>query len=128
MKLHCMQLVSETDVLSTSYEQAEYIASLVARLKVCIAKQLADMEQSKLEAEMVQDMSHISQAAVYAGNLTVDDVVYVKDNLFRCDYSYDWQIGWTCSGTQEEGRVKEKVRFSLEPDGALVFKFLKLEL
>ncbi|WP_024850888.1 hypothetical protein [Hydrogenovibrio kuenenii] len=127
MKLHCAQLAGETDVLLSSSEQTEYLASLLNKLKSCITYQLAEMDKSKLEAEMVQDMSHISQAAVYAGNLTVDNIDWVKDNLFRCDYSYDWQIGWTCSGTQEEGRVNEKVRFSLEPDGSLKFKFLKLE-
>lgn len=128
MKLHCPQLAGETDVLLSSSEQAEYVSSLLNKLKSCITNQLAEMEKSRLEAEMVQDMSHISQAAVFAGNLTVDDVTYIKDNLFRCDYSYDWQIGWTCSGTQEAGRVNEKVRFSLESDGSLKFKFLKLEL
>lgn len=127
MKLHCPQLAGESDVLLSSAEQADYLASLTQKLKSSISKALDAMDKSQLEAEMVQDMTHISQAAVYAGNLTVDDVVYVKDNLFRCDYSYDWQIGWTCSGTQEEGRVKEKVRFSLEPDGTLKFKFLKLD-
>ncbi|MDG6772795.1 hypothetical protein QCB45_00450 [Thiomicrorhabdus sp. ZW0627] len=83
---------------------------------------------SELQSEFVQDMSHISQAASFAGNMTVDDVVYLKDNLYRCDYSYDWQIAWTCSGTQESGRVKEKVRFTVDDNGELHFKFLKLDI
>lgn len=77
--------------------------------------------------DFVQDMTHISQAATYSGNIAVDDVVYLKDNLYRCDYSYDWSIAWTCSGTQEAGRVKEKVRFTVEPNGELNFKFLKFD-
>ena len=75
----------------------------------------------------VQDMSHISQAANYAGNLEVDSIVHLKESLYRCEYSYDWAIGWTCSGTQEAGRVKEKVRFTLNENGELDFKFLKLD-
>ncbi|GAB6070060.1 hypothetical protein JCM30760_11570 [Thiomicrorhabdus hydrogeniphila] len=78
--------------------------------------------------DFVQDMSHISQAAHYEGNMLVDHIEYIKDNIFRCDYSYDWAIGWTCSGTQEAGRVKEKVRFSLSENGELDFKFLKLDV
>lgn len=78
--------------------------------------------------DFVQDMSHISQAANYSGNIAVDDIVYLKDNLYRCDYSYDWAIAWTCSGTQESGRVKEKVRFTVGDKGELEFKFLKLEM
>jgi len=78
--------------------------------------------------EFVQDMSHISQAACYAGNIQVDNIEYLKDNLYRCDYSYDWSIAWTCSGTQEAGRVKEKVRFTLDEPNVLNFKFLKLEV
>ena len=78
--------------------------------------------------DFVQDMSHISQAANYAGNIAVDKVEYLKDDLYRCDYSYDWAIAWTCSGTQEAGRVKEKVRFTLSENGELIFKFLKLDL
>jgi len=77
--------------------------------------------------EFVQDMSHISLAANYSGNMAVDGVIFLKDNLYRCDYSYDWAIGWTCSGTQEAGRVSEKVRFTVEENGDLMFKFLKLE-
>ncbi len=75
----------------------------------------------------VQDMTHISQAANYAGNIKVDHIEYLKDNLYRCDYSYDWAIAWTCSGTQESGRVKEKVRFNLADNGVLNFKFLKFD-
>lgn len=78
--------------------------------------------------DFVQDMTHISLAANYAGNIEVDAIIHVKDNLFRCDYSYDWAIGWTCSGTQEAGRIQEKVRFRLSPKGELEFKFLKLEI
>ncbi|MDX1352887.1 MAG: hypothetical protein R3254_07735 [Thiomicrorhabdus sp.] len=77
--------------------------------------------------DFVQDMSHISQAANYAGNIAVDGVSHLKDDLYRCNYSYDWAIAWTCSGTQEAGRVKEKVRFTLNPQGELEFKFLKLD-
>lgn len=77
--------------------------------------------------EFVQDMSHISTAATYAGNITVDQVEYLKENLYRCDYSYDWAIAWTCSGTQEAGRVKEKVRFTLSDNGELEFKFLRFD-
>lgn len=77
--------------------------------------------------EFVQDMSHISQAANYAGNIKVDEVMHIKENLYRCDYSYDWAIAWTCSGTQEAGRVKEKVRFTIEEGNVFTFKFLKLE-
>lgn len=77
--------------------------------------------------DFVQDMSHISQAANYSGNIQVDEILHLKDNLYRCDYSYDWSIAWTCSGVQEGGRVKEKVRFTLEPNGELQFRFLKLD-
>lgn len=128
MQLHCPQLAGESDVLAAASDQTDYLTAITAKLRQCINKQLAEMDKATLEAEMVQDMTHISQAAVFSGNLTVDAVEYLKDSLFRCDYSYDWQIGWTCSGTQEAGRVNEKVRFSLEPDGTLKFKFLKLDL
>lgn len=74
----------------------------------------------------VQDMSHISPAANYTGNISVDQVEYLKDNLYRCDYSYDWAIAWTCSGTQEAGRITEKVRFTLDDTGEIHFKFLLL--
>lgn len=77
--------------------------------------------------DFVQDMSHISQAANYTGNMRVDAIKQIKDDLYRCDYSYDWAIAWTCSGTQEAGRVNEKVRFTLSPNGELDFKFLKLD-
>ena len=95
---------------------------------------LAEVLQSKLNPligdyseAFVQDLSHISQAANYAGNLAVDQVEYLKNNLYRCDYSYDWSIAWTCSGTQDAGRVQEKVRFTVAEDGTLQFQFLKFD-
>jgi hypothetical protein len=78
--------------------------------------------------EFVQDLTHISMAANFSGNLSVLRVECLKDNLFRCHYGYDWSIAWTCSGTQESGRVEEKVRFTVNPDGVLDFKFLKLDV
>lgn len=93
------------------------------RLKTLISTALPEFEQTFL-----QDLSHISQAASFAGEMTIDDVIYLKDNLYRCDYSYNWQIAWTCAGTQESGRVAEKVRFTLDQNGEVAFKFLKLEV
>lgn len=93
-----------------------------AQLQIEIQQALADMENA-----FVQDLSHISTAANYAGNMAVEQVVYLKEKLFRCDYAYDWAIGWTCSGTQEAGRIKEKVRFVFDPEtGEVEFKFLQL--
>lgn len=80
-----------------------------------------------LEDSFIQDLSHISTAAIYSGGLQVDSVEFLKDNLYRCDYSYDWDIAWTCSGTQESGRVNEKVRFILDEEGVIEFKFLNLK-
>lgn len=92
-----------------------------------VLKALIDKHIESMQDAFVQDLNHISTAAVYAGNLAVDEVVHLRDNLYRCDYSYDWHIAWTCSGTQEAGRVREKVRFNVDGD-RLDFKFLKLEI
>lgn len=97
--------------------------AVLLQIKTLLNQQIANYSD-----DFVQDMSHISQAAHYEGNMLVDHIEYLKDNLFRCDYSYDWAIGWTCSGTQEAGRVNEKVRFSLSENGELHFKFLKLDV
>ena len=100
--------------------QGETLSEL---LKIVLSENL-----SELESDFVQDLSHISQAASFVGEMTIDSVVHLKDNLYRCDYSYNWQIAWTCSGTQEAGRVKEKVRFTVSDDGEIEFKFLKLDV
>lgn len=75
--------------------------------------------------EFVQDLSHISEAAIYEGNIAIDVIEHLSDDLYRCVYSYDWAIAWTCSGTQEAGRVQEKVRFMVDSDGVAHFKFLQ---
>lgn len=113
--------------MKATFEELQDIAiqhndEMAMQLKTVIHSHLSDMEEA-----FIQDMSHISQAANFAGEMAVDDVIYLKDNLYRCDYSYGWQIAWTCSGTQESGRTKEKVRFTLADDGEIEFKFLKLD-
>ena len=107
------------------------LAGLVGLPNETISQKLKDSLSSCIKnysEDFVQDMSHISQAANYAGNIAVDEIVHLKDNLYRCDYSYDWAIAWTCSGTQEAGRVKEKVRFTVNDNGELDFKFLQLDM
>ncbi len=111
------------------------ILSELANIEISNGTELAGLLKTKLNSvvenysdDFVQDLSHISQAANYSGNIQIDAVECLKDNLYRCDYSYDWAIAWTCSGTQESGRVSEKVRFTLDDNGELDFKFLKLEL
>lgn len=107
------------------------LANLTVEHGEVVAKKIQDKLSLVVENytdDFVQDLSHISQAANYSGNINVDQIEHLKDNLYRCDYSYDWAIAWTCSGTQEAGRVKEKVRFTLDDSGELTFKFLKLEL
>jgi len=104
---------------NTTIEQGE---ALTGVLKAVLNDHLDELEDA-----FIQDLSHISQAACFSGGLAIDNVVYLKDSLYRCDYGYDWQIAWTCSGTQEAGRVKEKVRFTVADNGEITFKFLKLE-
>lgn len=91
----------------------------------------------ELEPKFIQDLSHINPAARYAGEMKVDEVEFLKSvktrsdsetYLFRCHYSYNWEIGWTCSGTSESGRVHEKVRVQLAPNGELEILFLKLDV
>lgn len=79
--------------------------------------------------DFVQDLSHLSMAARYAGNMQVDQVLYLQGDCYRCDYHYDWSIAWTCSGTQDEsGQVSEKVRFNFDLTTAEAnFKFLKFD-
>jgi len=110
------------------------IISEMASDSIQHGREVAEQLGTKLNAiienytdDFVQDMSHISQAANYSGHIRVDQVLHIKDNLYRCDYSYDWAIAWTCSGTQESGRVSEKVRFTIEPNGEVEFKFLTFE-
>ena len=88
--------------------------------------EVLNSQRAVLEDVFIQDLSHISAAAKYNGGLQIDAVTHLKDRLYRCDYSYDWDIAWTCSGTQESGRVSEKVRFTVDEDGVLTFKFLNL--
>ncbi|MDG6778180.1 hypothetical protein QCB44_05620 [Thiomicrorhabdus sp. zzn3] len=106
-----------------AHEKMEHGEVQAAQLKGLIQSVMPEMEQA-----FVQDLSHISTAAVYAGNMAVDRIEHLRDNLYRCDYSYDWHIAWTCSGTQEAGRVTEKVRFTLNDGGEVEFKFLKFDV
>jgi hypothetical protein len=105
----------------------EEVIDLTTAMGVELITQALNQQSTQFEQALIQDLSHISTAAIYAGNLVVDAVVHLKGDLYRCEYSYDWQIGWTCSGTQEAGRVREKVRFTLNETGRLSFKFLKLD-
>lgn len=113
MKITLSQLENATLKLSSEDENL---------LQKTISEVLPDFEE-----EFVQDLTHVSPAAAYKGNMTIDRIEHLKDNLYRCEYSYDWEIAWTCSGTQEAGREKEKVRFTVNNESELDFKFLKLD-
>lgn len=114
-----MQIQRDTLKKATVVHGAEHESFLQSTIST-----LLDQYQD----DFIQDLSHISTAANFSGDMQVDKVEYLKDNLYRCDYSYNWSIAWTCSGTQEAGRVNEKVRFLFDPEaGTLQFKFLKLD-
>lgn len=103
------------------------LAVPTSELTVETIKSILSSNLSSMESEFVQDMSHISPAAGYKGNMTIDNIEHIRDDLFRCEYSYEWEIAWTCSGTQENGRVTEKVRFTVSATGNVEFKFLKFD-
>jgi hypothetical protein len=81
----------------------------------------------ELEHDLVQDLSHISHFANYMGGMALDAVIYQKDNLYRLDYHYPWEINWSCADQIEQGVMNDKVRFTLAEDGEVHFKLLKLD-
>ena len=93
-------------------------------------KQLQQVFQADLEAlkpALNQDLSHISHFANPTGDIHLDQVERVKDNLFILHYRLGWQINYSCADQTESGELKEKLRFTLDPDGTVSFKILKLD-
>ena len=93
-------------------------------------EQLLQTFQADLEAlkpALNQDLSHISHFANPTGEIHLDQVEKVKDNLFILHYRFGWQINYSCADQTESGELKEKLRFTLDPDGTVTFKILKLD-
>lgn len=81
----------------------------------------------EIDHELVQDLSHISHFANYVGGMTAETVTYQKDNLYKLDYTYKWEINWSCADQMEEGVINDKIRFTLADNGEVEFKILKLD-
>ncbi|MGC9386892.1 MAG: hypothetical protein ACP5D0_08100 [Hydrogenovibrio sp.] len=90
-------------------------------LLACLTERLPELEQ-----DLVQDLSHISHFAHYAGGMVLDAVIYQNDNLYRLDYHYPWEINWSCADQMAQGVMNDKVRFTLTEDGEVHFKWLTL--
>ncbi|QBZ82939.1 hypothetical protein GHNINEIG_00980 [Hydrogenovibrio crunogenus] len=90
-------------------------------LKTVLNKHIAEIDK-----ELVQDLSHISHFATYPGGMTVEKVVFQKDNLYRMDYSYPWEMNWSCADQVDEGLIHDKVRFTVSGTGEIHFKLLVL--
>jgi len=100
----------------------EHGAQLADTLKTVLIAHLTELEH-----ELVQDMTHISHFANYHGGMEFIQVSHQKDNLYKLDYSYPWEINWSCADQMEEGVMQEKVRFTLSDRGEIEFKLFKLE-
>lgn len=90
-------------------------------LKAVLEKHIAEIDTG-----LVQDLSHISHFATYSGGMTVEKVEYQKDNLYRMDYSYPWEMNWSCADQVDEGLIHDKVRFTVSDTGEIHFKLLVL--
>lgn len=112
--------------LALTYKRHNQLSSLAGIATCSLLAEIIQAEIANFADNFVQDLSHINQAATYSGGLLVDKVEHIKDNRYRCSYSYDWLIAWNCAGLQESGRVVEKVHFVLEID-KISFKFLKFD-
>ncbi|MDG4812371.1 hypothetical protein P8629_05075 [Hydrogenovibrio sp. 3SP14C1] len=90
-------------------------------LKTILEKHIAE-----IDIGLVQDLSHISHFASYSGGMVVEKVQHQKDNLYRLEYSYPWEMNWSCADQVDEGVIHDKVRFTVSEDGEIDFKMLML--
>lgn len=90
-------------------------------LKTILEKHIAEIDTG-----LVQDLSHISHFATYSGGMSVERVQHQKDNLYRLEYSYPWEMNWSCADQVDEGVIHDKVRFTVSETGEIDFKMLVL--
>lgn len=81
----------------------------------------------EMEAELITDLSHISHFANYTGDMQIDKIEHLGEQRYLMHYSFNWQINNACADQLDEGRIKEKVRFELQPPGLVVFRILKFD-
>lgn len=89
-------------------------------------KTVLDNHIAEIDTGLVQDLSHISHFATYSGGMTVEKVQHQKDNLYRMEYSYPWEMNWSCADQVDEGVIQDKVRFTVSESGEIHFKLLVL--
>jgi len=81
-----------------------------------------------LKPVLNQDLSHISHFANPTGNIQIDGIERVKENLFILHYQLGWQINYSCADHTENGQLTEKLRFTLSTEGCVTFKVLKMDI
>lgn len=90
-------------------------------------QQAFQQDLETLKPILNQDLSHISHFANPTGEIQIESIERVKENLFILHYQLGWQINYSCADQTESGQQKEKLRFTLAPDGRVTFKVLKFD-
>lgn|GEM_PF-6909953 len=81
-------------------------------------------KQAEFESHLIPDLSHLSHFANYAGDMRFEQVEAIGDGEYRLHYSFNWQINNACADQLHEGRINEKVRFSLPAQNKIEFHLI----
>jgi hypothetical protein len=95
-----------------------------------LCSEIAEFMQQNLsliDRKLVRDLSYISQLAYYDKGMLVKSVVYKADSDFVMHFEYEWIIFQGCMGLHENGMMQDKVSFSVDKEGNLLFDLTAFE-
>ncbi|QKI89006.1 hypothetical protein [Thiomicrorhabdus xiamenensis] len=92
--------------------------------KVPLCLELQNFVQQNIELidrKLIRDLSYINPLAYYKEGMQIEKIEPLGEDLYQMHFSYRWHIFSGCMGMEDEGLLKDKVKFSLNGEGSLSF-------
>lgn len=74
-----------------------------------------------IDRKLIRDLSYINPLAYYKEGMQVGKIESLTEDLYQMHFSYRWHIFSGCMGMEDEGLLKDKVKFTLSEEGHLCF-------
>ncbi|MBO1924119.1 hypothetical protein [Thiomicrorhabdus sp. 6S3-12] len=74
-----------------------------------------------IDRKLIRDLSYINPLAYYKEGMQIEKIESVQKGVYQMHFSYRWHIFSGCMGMEDDGLLKDKVKFSLCEEGRLCF-------
>lgn len=83
--------------------------------------QVLKLQKNNFQLSLIPDLTYIHESAACSTGISITCVEYKKNNVYTLQYYYEWSLFNDCLDLNEDGIHYEKVDFSINESGIVLF-------